>query len=164
MELFLSFFGGGGGDCGHDVGENVSVVPPGINTHKEKQCDLNPTGQHDATYLRELPYFSLGVTASSKAELTETAQKGDRSCAWTDSFWSVASKLRDLGILCDVTLSVGTRPSDIKMFKVKIYISCRSLAPDLQISVEVSLVFAGCLVQIRTCNFSGSQIGVGVRK
>ena len=47
-----------------------------------------------------------------------TQQKMDTCLEWTGAFWTMASRLRHLGILCDVTLSVGTDPKDVKIFQV----------------------------------------------
>lgn len=56
---------------------------------------------------------SEGVDAPDKVSVNTSGYED-----WKNAFWNMASKLRDLGILCDVTLSVGSSPGDIKMFQV----------------------------------------------
>ena len=50
---------------------------------------------------------------------TISQQKIDKCLEWTGAFWTMASRLRHLGILCDVTLSVGTDPKDVRVFQVR---------------------------------------------
>ena len=46
---------------------------------------------------------------------------------WMEEFWATARRLRDLEILCDVTLTVGTSQADVKTFRAhKLVLVCSS--------------------------------------
>ncbi len=46
---------------------------------------------------------------------------------WMEEFWATARRLRDLEILCDVTLTVGTSQADVKTFHAhKLVLVCSS--------------------------------------